>query len=95
MSIPTIDGRGSTYTLVWTEEHLQIVVSHIHAHKDGRVNSELVITTTREDYKYSHLLQTAFNLTAARSRTELAKKLARGITNSARISLILSLSKSV
>ena len=76
MSIPSIDGRGSTYTLVWAEEQLQIVVSHIRSHKDGRVLSELVVTTSREDYEYPHLLQTSFNLTAARSRTELAKKLA-------------------
>lgn len=76
MSIPSIDGRGSTYTLVWTQEQLQIVVSQIHAHKDGRVTSELLITTSREDYDYPHLLQTSFNLTAARSRSELAKKLA-------------------
>jgi len=76
VSIPEVSAKGNTYTLKWVEEHLQIVVSHIHAHKDGRVTSELVITTDREDYNYPHLLQTSFNLTAARSRTELAKKLA-------------------
>ena len=76
MSIPTIEGKGSTYTLVWAEEQLQVVVSQIHSHKDGRVTSELLITTSREDYEYPHLLQTSFNLSAARSRTELAKKLA-------------------
>ena len=76
MSIPSIDGKASTYTVTWAEEQLQIVVGQIHAHKDGRVTSELLITTSREDYDYPHLLQTSFNLTAARSRTELAKKLA-------------------
>lgn len=76
MSIPTIAGKGSTYTLVWAKEQLHIVVSQIHAHKDGRVTSELLITTSRKDYDYPHLLQTSFNLSAARSRTELAKKLA-------------------
>lgn len=51
---------------------LQILVSRLHSHSDGRLTCNLTVTTSDLDCK-PHLLQTAFNLTAHRSRSELKK----------------------
>jgi len=76
VSEPTVESDGTSYQLTWAEEQLSISVTQLRQHKDGRVTCELVATTSRADYDGPHLLQTSFNLTAVRTRTDLAKKLA-------------------
>ena len=48
------------------------MVSRLHSHTDGRLTCNIIVTTSDPDCK-PHLLQTAFNLTAHRSRSELKK----------------------
>lgn len=76
MSQPTLKNLGTKYIFEWEDEKLIIEVSKIHTHTDGRTTCNLLTTTTNASYK-PHILQTMFNLSSSRSRTELKKELAK------------------
>lgn len=58
----------------WDAEQVQIGVSRMHQHKDGRVTGEVRVTTTAPGYP-TNLHQSQLNFVAARSKADLAKAL--------------------
>ena len=74
MSLPIFTNTSGVYSFLWEEEQINITLNRIHEHKDGRTTAEIKIATTREDIP-PHLHQSQFNLSAQRSRAELAKKM--------------------
>lgn len=72
MSKPIISVIAAGFLFQWEEEHLNIKVSHLHPHNDGRVNGELLITTTSPGYS-PHLHQADFNFKSTTTRERLAK----------------------
>jgi len=67
------DIKGSRFVFNWPEYELQAQVSRIHANHE-KTTCQLLFTTTNKDSN-PHLLQTNFNLTSKRSRSELAKEM--------------------
>lgn len=75
MSVPSIESKGTVYTLTWEEEQLIVTASRIVSHTD-RTTCELVFRTTTKGYQ-PHLFRTTFNLTSqSRGKGDLAKQLA-------------------
>ena len=74
--IPSITENINGFTFNWNDQHLEIKVSRLHLHKDGRVIGELLITTSAKDFK-SPILHppTQINFTADRTRKELSNTL--------------------
>ncbi len=58
--------------LVWPT--VEVEVSRLHQHKDGRVTGEILITTSMTGYN-PHLHQAQFNFSSTQSRTGLGKHL--------------------
>lgn len=73
MSKPIVKEQGIYLKLTWNEEGIIISVSRIHAHKDGRVTGEILITTTASEKNHIH--QAQLNFTASNTRRQLAKQL--------------------
>lgn len=75
MSLPEIKEIPGGYNFKWNgNEQIQIKVNRLRSHSDGRLNGEILVTTTAPGYN-PHLHLGQFNFTASRSRKELAKQL--------------------
>src|SRR3989304_9243207 len=72
MSKPAVLVVPAGFLFHWEEEHLNIKVSHLHPHHDGRVTGELLITTTNPGYA-PHLHQADLNFKSTITREKLAK----------------------
>ncbi len=68
---PKFVNNGLKYTISWPEYNLTAQVSRIHPNHE-RTTCKLLFTTDNKESN-SHLLETVFNMTSSRARTELAK----------------------
>lgn len=72
LAVPRIKHTAGLIRFWWDTEQVQVAVSRMHAHKDGRITGEIRITTTAPGYR-PHLHQAQLNFAATRSKQELAK----------------------
>lgn len=72
MSKPEIKNIIGGFDLLWKEEKLNILISRLHVHTDGRVTGELLIKSPDGKSLYP---QTSFNFTSERTRSALIKTL--------------------
>ena len=74
MSKPEIRRKSNAFLFTWKEERLEVTVSRLHQHRDGRVTGELLIKTTTPGV-HSHLHQAQFNFTSSNARRDLSRYL--------------------
>lgn len=74
MSLPQINQTLGGYHFTWEKEMLEVTVSRLKQHKDGRVTGEILITTSAPAYN-PHLHQAQFNFSSTHSRRDLARSL--------------------
>lgn len=74
MSLPAIQNLPNGYRFAWEEERVQIKVSRLKSHTDGRVNGEIIVTTNAEGYS-PHLHLAQFNFTSSTARKALSRQL--------------------
>jgi hypothetical protein len=74
MSLPKITENAIGYIYEWETEHINITVSRLKQHTDGRLTGEISISTTAPGYE-PHLHQASFNFTASSTREKLSKQM--------------------
>lgn len=74
IATPRIKESAGLIRMWWDADQVQVAVSRLHAHKDGRVTGELKITTSAPGYR-PHLHQAQLNFIATNSKASLAKHL--------------------
>lgn len=73
--MPEITTQNNGYTVVWVEHNLTIKVSRLTVHKDGHVTAFIKISLKDKDKTYTLLPAAQFNLSAPRTRSEIANSL--------------------
>jgi hypothetical protein len=74
MSLPKIIETSLGYKFEWLSELINIEVTRLKQHNDGRLLGELSISTTLPGYE-PHLHQASFNFTASSTREKLSKSM--------------------
>lgn len=74
MSQPKITEILGGYLFDWEEEKVRISVKRIKQHNDGRVNGEVIVTTTLPNYN-PHLHQATLNFLSTAAQEKLTKSL--------------------
>ena len=78
MSTPTVTDISNGYRLSWVEEGIEVTVSRIHQHKDGRVTAEIFYTNLPKkdtEPRKPFLPARQVNLLSDRSLRDVAKTL--------------------
>lgn len=74
---PEITEGLGYYEFSWAEQRIKIKASRIHVHRDGRITSEVMITTDAPGYAKNLHPPTIVNLTASRTLKELTNTMAQ------------------
>jgi len=74
MSLPKISETTLGYKFEWEKELINIDITRLKQHSDGRLIGELAISTSAPGYE-PHLHQASFNFTASSTRDKLAKQM--------------------
>lgn len=72
MSVPVVIENALGYNFDWKDEQININVTRLKQHTDGRLAGEIVISTTAPGYA-PHLHQASFTFTSSAARGKLAK----------------------
>ena len=76
MSTPKVKDTGAGFLFTWKEYALDINVTKIREHTDGRVTADLKASTSDASMN-AHLLQGNINMSSFRSRVDYAKRLSQ------------------
>lgn len=74
LSMPYVTESINSYTFTWEAEQITAKVAMIHAHKNGVVDAEITVKTTRPGYG-SHLAHSSINIAKNFGRNDLIKTL--------------------
>lgn len=75
MNAPLITKLINGYDFFWAEEQVQIKVTRLDTHRDGRVTADILISTTKEEYQPVLMQPFQINFTALRTVEMTAKSL--------------------
>ena len=73
--MPEIITQNNGYLITWAEHNLTIKISRLIVHKDGHVTAFIKISLKGKNKSYTLLPAAQFNLSAPRTRSELANSL--------------------
>lgn len=75
MNTPIITQLINGYDFFWVDEQIQIKVTRLDVHHDGRVTAEILVCTTKEGYRPTLMQPFQINFAALRTVEQTAKSL--------------------
>lgn len=75
MKAPLVTQLINGYDFFWPEEKIEIKVTRIDAHRDGRVTADMLISTTKEGFQPTLMQPFQINFAALRTVEQTAKSL--------------------
>ncbi len=75
MTQPEIKDSIGGYEFMWRDQHINIKVSRLHVHTDGRVTGEILVGTDAANYSPILYPPSQLNFSSSRTRNELARHL--------------------